>query len=104
MSSLGGTSKTYWRNVYGNGLRVVHFKYIDRNGEGEIIMGSLGLDYQTDEITKSEIGVGRFVRRILDKAGEKVSDKDLEEFVNKYKSLIQIRKDAFLRFKIKSVS
>lgn len=65
-------------------------------------MGSGGLDYQTDEIPKSEIGVGRFVRRILDKAGEKVSDKDLEEFVNKYKSIIQIRKEAFLRFKIVS--
>jgi hypothetical protein len=102
MADLSGSSKTYWRNIYLGGFRVVHFKYTDRNGEGEIIMGSGGLDYQTDEITKSEIGVGRFVRRILDKAGEKVSDKDLEEFVNKYKSLIQIRKEAFTRFKIVS--
>ena len=102
MSSLSGTSKTYWRNIYLGGIRIVHFRYTDRNGEGEVIMGSKGLDYQTDEIPKSEIGVGRFVRRILDKAGEKVSDKDLEEFVNKYKSLIQIRKEAFTRFKIVS--
>ena len=102
ISSLTGTSKSYWKNIYEKGLRIVHFKYTDRNGEGEIIMGSQGLDYQTDEIPKSEIGVGRFVRRILDKAGEKVSDKDLEEFVNKYKSVIQIRKEAFLRFKIVS--
>jgi len=102
MSSLSDTSKTYWKNIYEKGIRIVHFKYTDRNGEGEIIMGSQGLDYQTDEIPKSEIGVGRFVRRILDKAGEKVSDKDLEEFVNKYKSLIQIRKEAFSRFKIVS--
>jgi len=102
MSSLSDTSKTYWKNIYEKGIRIVHFKYTDRNGEGEIIMGSQGLDYQTDEIPKSEIGVGRFVRRILDKAGEKVSDKDIEEFVNKYKSLIQIRKEAFSRFKIVS--
>jgi hypothetical protein len=102
MSSLSDTSKTYWKNIYLGGIRIVHFRYTDRNGEGEVIMGSKGLDYQTDEIPKSEIGVGRFVRRILDKAGEKVSDKDLEEFVNKYKSLIQIRKEAFTRFKIVS--
>ena len=102
MADLSGSSKTYWRNIYLGGIRIVHFKYTDRNGEGEVIMGSKGLDYQTDEIPKSEIGVGRFVRRILDKAGEKVSDKDLEEFVNKYKSLIQIRKEAFTRFKIVS--
>ena len=102
MANLSNSNKTYWRNVYLGGFRVVHFRYTDENGEGEIIMGSQGLDYQTDEIPKSEIGVGRFVRRILDKAGEKVSDKDLEEFVNKYKSLIQIRKEAFTRFKIVS--
>jgi hypothetical protein len=102
MANLSNSSKTYWRNIYLGGSRVVHFRYTDENGEGEIIMGSKGLDYQIEEIPKSEIGVGRFVRRILDKAGEKVSDKDLEEFVNKYKSLIQIRKEAFTRFKIVS--
>ena len=40
MSSLSDTSKTYWKNLYERGLRIVHFKYTDRNGEGEIIMGS----------------------------------------------------------------
>jgi len=102
MASLSNTNKSYWRNTYANGLRVVHFKYTDSDGDGEIIMGDQGLDYQTDNLVKSEIGVGRFARRILDKAGVKVSDKDLEEFVNKYKSIIQIRKEAFLRFKIVS--
>jgi hypothetical protein len=47
----------------------------------------------------SSIKIGRFVKKLLDKSSISVTDKEIEEFVNKYKSLVRINNDAFLRFK-----
>ena len=51
---------------------------------------------------RSEIKIGRLARRMLDKAGVKVTDKEIEEFVNEYKSRIQIEKDVFRNMEVVS--
>jgi hypothetical protein len=52
------------------------------------------------ELKRSEIKIGRFIRRLLTKAGVKFTDVDIEEFVNKYKSYIQVNNNAISRFDI----
>jgi hypothetical protein len=44
--------------------------------------------------------VGRIVRRILDSDGQKASDKELEEFVNEFKSKVSIKKNRHLLFEL----
>jgi hypothetical protein len=51
-------------------------------------------------LKKSDMNVGRFVRAILTKAGREVDNKELEDFVNKYKAAILVEKEAFTRFEI----
>lgn len=91
-----------WRIMHEMGQSVVHFVWKDpRLGQCEIFIEKVrGLADDVSLFPKSEIKVGRFVRRVLDKIDQKVSDKELEDFVNTYKSAIQIRKNAFSRFKI----
>lgn len=52
------------------------------------------------ETSRNEIKIGRFARAFLTAAGETFTDKDISEFVDKYKSTIQILNDAFLRFDV----
>lgn len=54
----------------------------------------------TSKLKPSEIAVGRFTRALLTKAGEEVDNKELEDFVSKYKAAVLIEKEAFTRFMI----
>lgn len=47
---------------------------------------------------RQEIGVGRGIRALLSSTGEKIVDKELEEFVNLYKSAIDKLNDKFFFF------
>lgn len=49
---------------------------------------------------RGEIKVGRFIRALLKKAKVEVNEKDIEDFVTKYKSMIKIKNDSFSRFEI----
>jgi len=51
-------------------------------------------------ISRQTIRVGRGVRAILNAAKVKVADKDVEEFVNKYKSTIDSINDVFSHFEV----
>jgi len=51
-------------------------------------------------LKKSDMNIGRFVRAILTKAGHEVNNKELEEFVSKYKASILVEKESFKRFEI----
>lgn len=54
------------------------------------------------QLTKNPINVGRGIRSILNAVGISFTDRELEEFVNNYKSSFDILKDAFLKFDIVS--
>ncbi len=51
---------------------------------------------------RSEIKVGRFAKGLLDKAGFKPTDKDIEQFVNQFKAEFKILKSAFEHIEIVS--
>ena len=86
-----------WRIYKSDGPFVI-VKSLQRGGSN--IYNKNFIRPDISELTKSEIKIGRFVKRILDKSGNSVSDKEIEDFVNKYKSQIEIENNAFLRFKI----
>lgn len=52
------------------------------------------------KLTKSQIRVGRAIKAILTAAGITSSDKEIEDFVNDYKSAYVIMNDAFLKFEV----
>ena len=89
-----------WGAIMNDGGNIVLFRFTDEGGEFDIIMRSVGLEDDYSNLPKSEIKIGRFARRLLDRAGFKVSDKYIEEFVNMFISRIEIEKDVFRLFSI----
>jgi hypothetical protein len=51
-------------------------------------------------LARNPIRIGRAVRALLTLAGESFEDKEIEDFVNAYKSSIDIMNDAFLKFDV----
>lgn len=48
------------------------------------------------------IKVGRFSKKMLELVGKKFKDKDIEDFVNEFKSKVELSKDAFRNFQLVS--
>ena len=80
--------------------RIVYkFTYKDEQGiEREVITGDRYLVRDFSKTNKTEISVGRFIRAFLLKLGYKATDKEIEDFVNKYKTFIRVKNDFFSRF------
>jgi hypothetical protein len=51
-------------------------------------------------LARNPIRIGRAIRALLTSAGETFEDKEIEDFVNAYKSSIDIMNDAFLKFDV----
>lgn len=58
------------------------------------------LERDFNSVRQSEVAVGRFARALLKKAGVKFTDKEIEEFVNEFKTIMRMKKDAFKNFEI----
>lgn len=69
---------------------------------GRCLIGMRGLQEIGVVGTRSEMKVGRFVKKILDAAGISSTSKEIEEFVNKFKSEIDASKDVFYNFRLLS--
>lgn len=80
--------------------RIVYkFTYKDDEGiERDVITTNNYLVRDFSNVTKTEISVGRFIRAFLRKLSFEFTDKEIEEFVNKYKAYIRIKNDIFSRF------
>ena len=102
VDELNKISKNYsWGERYADGRYVAHFRWNDRrHGICEILIDRDGLIDDVSEVQKSEIRIGRFVRRVIDASGQSVTDKEIEDFVNRFKAALAIRKNAFDRFRI----
>lgn len=68
----------------------------------DYFMSPAGFEKRPISMKSSDIKIGRFTKKLLDKAGIKVTDKDIEEFVNQFKAKVNIIKNALSRFKIVS--
>lgn len=90
------------KNVYGQNTNMDIF-VIKRLGSDKLALcakGSIYFDIDYNSIKPSEMKVGRLVNTILKKSGIKVSDKDIEQFVNKWKSLIDFSNNKYSNFKL----
>lgn len=75
-------------------------KRLDRDKFGICTIDGISFDIDYNNIKPSEMKVGRLVNTILKKAGIKVSDKDVEQFVNKWKSFIDFSNNKYSNFKL----
>ena len=103
IKKLSPGNDSLWDQRYETKDAVVMFIY-KRNDSDRVdlcIFDQKGLSPKVESIKPQEFGIGRFVKRILQKAAElEISDKDLEAFVNKWKAIINIKKDTLKRFQI----
>ena len=80
------------------------FEWREKKRFGHIVyqsmFGSNALAPMFKKISKNEMKVGRLAKRILDKVNSEISDKEIEDFVNKFKSLVEVANNAFSRIKI----
>ncbi len=72
---------------------------IDIDGVDNYLI-AYGLAKDISKIKRGEIKIGRFVRTLLKGAGLEFKDKDIEDFVTKYKSFMKIKRESFSRFSI----
>lgn len=79
-------------------IKIVHFRW----SGGNIFLKKSGLVEKLDDYKSTDFKVGKFVTKILTTAGVEFSPKDVEDFVDKYKSQMQLRKNVFSRFEIVS--
>lgn len=85
------------------GYKVSHIKFINNYGkECENFYTSEFIGKDISSIKQSEVKVGRFATSILKKAGVEFKPTEIEDFVSKYKTAIQMRNDIFKRFEIVS--
>ncbi len=85
--------------------KILKIKSVSNAIEYAIINGPLSnyIEKTNDVFPKSrdqEIKVGRFVNKILGVVGEKFSSKQIEEFVNEFKSKVILSKDSFRNFEV----
>jgi hypothetical protein len=79
---------------------ITHIRWKDSKGEGEMFYSTEELVRDTSSIKPSDVKVGRFVTNLLTKAGIEFKPKEIEEFVDKYKAALKLKKEAFSRFEI----
>lgn len=89
-----------------SGKTFVLFEFI-RNGETlQIVLNKTSLEPHDDRYNKiwslnrNPIRIGRLVRSILNTAGEQYTDRDIEIFVNNFKSSWDIMNNALARFSV----
>jgi hypothetical protein len=89
--------------IYGRKMSLIpfcHISWIENENKLENFIAHKGIEYDINKLTKSDMNIGRFVRAILRKADIEFTDKQIEDFVNKYKATIQKEKNVFSRFDI----
>ena len=86
-----------------SGKTYVLFKWQDDN---TIVLNKVALEPHDDRYnkiwsqTRNPVRIGRLFRAILTAAKIEFNDREMEEFVNQYKSSFDIMNDAFLKFRI----
>jgi hypothetical protein len=77
-------------------VTLCHFK---RDDGRETVMNKIGLAIATPK-SKTQIKIGRFVRKFLEITDYKFNDSDIETFVNQYKAVYAIVKNEFSNIKV----
>jgi len=83
-------SKKFFEDVY----------FVENENGKKFFMSSSGIKIKMPAVKGTETTIGRFVKKLLTKAGVEVSDKKLELFVSKFKAEVLVSKNALDRFEI----
>lgn len=73
--------------------------------EGECVINEIRVEYDNGEVwtkNRQSVRVGRGVRALLSASGEKFTDAQIEDFVNKYKSAFDRMNDIYKNFELVS--
>jgi hypothetical protein len=97
IEELNNIMPSNWE-VYVSDNKLVHFSW-DNGGKNTFIIKS-GLNLDMSNYKSTEYKVGKFVNKILTKAGYDFTPVQIEDFVNKYKTQMKLRNNALSRFEI----
>jgi hypothetical protein len=96
---LSPNSRGVWSYMYDNNQQLFVFQFEERGNTHEAIIIDNYLVKDVSKITSTEVNVGRFVRAFLKNLGLEYKDTEIEDFVDKYKKVLELQKNAFQRFK-----
>jgi hypothetical protein len=85
---------------YNKDIKVFHTSYMNESEKNEILCASWAVKRDITGIKPSNIKIGKLASSLLSKAGEEFKPTDLEDFVNKYKSIIKQIRNKFDNFEI----
>jgi hypothetical protein len=91
---IPSTNWEYWEEPY----RLVHFSW--DNGRNNVFIKKSGLILDVSDYKTTEYKVGKFINKILTKAGYDFTPVQIEDFVNKYKTQMKLRNNTLSRFEI----
>lgn len=92
------TNTIAWTHLYNDGRIIVVFEWVVDKEKYQALFNKDGLITGSDAITPNDISLGRYVRALLKKAKIDFTDKDIEDFVYKYRSNLEIMKSGLSRF------
>lgn len=101
-----GTIGTIKAEVKSNLSDNIYTWFAGDNGKQTVINKRALVPTNTEEVNKvwttnrNPIKIGRLIRAILNASNIKFTDKEIEDFVNEYKSVVDIMNDAFSKFKL----
>jgi hypothetical protein len=87
-------------NIYDNNGPILHISFEDSNGTHNVLCNPSALKRDISSIKTSQLKIGKFVTAMFTKGGIDFKPTDIEDFVNKYKSVITQMRDKFNNFKI----
>jgi hypothetical protein len=88
-----------WEYIYNNNDTIVVFQFSSGSDIFDLFTTKSNLIPDYTSIRSTDVNVGRFVRAFLTKLGEKFTDIEIENFVDQYKKVMQMKTDIFSRFK-----
>jgi hypothetical protein len=86
--------------IYDQNGPMLHISFEDSNGTRNVLCNPGALKRDISSIKRSQLKIGKFVTAMFTKGGIDFKPTDIEDFVNKYKSLITQMREKFDKFKI----
>jgi hypothetical protein len=87
-------------HIYDQNGPILHISFEDSNGTHNVLCNPSALKRDISSIKTSQLKIGKFVTAMFTKGGIDFKPTDIEDFVNKYKSVITQMRDKFNNFKI----
>ena len=100
LNSTGVLSSQELDVIYATGASLCIIKFEDSKGEHEVICHSDAIKRDINSIRPGNLKIGKLITALFTKSGIEIKPTELEDFVNKYKSIIKQKREKFESFKI----